>query len=462
VDRNEVAGGTRPPSAKERQARDRGDRDLATAEIESLNYDARGVARVAGKATFIDGALPGETVRFRYQDRRRRYDSGMLAEVLRASADRIEPACPHFGQCGGCSLQHLRPPAQIAYKQRILADALAHIGRVQPQQWLDPLTGPIWRYRRRARLGVRWVEKKGGVLVGFRERRRSFITPLQTCLVLDERVADLLPHLKSLVEGLSCRDRIPQIEVSAGDHAVALVFRHLAPLTGKDREALSLFAHEHGVHVLLQSGGIDSIEALAPSPPAVLSYRIPDFDIQLVFGPTDFIQVNGDMNSRMVLRAMELLAPSAGDHVLDLFCGLGNFTLPLARRSGQVLGIEAEDGLVAAARANAARNDVTNVEFRRANLYDEQGETPWGSFRVDKLLLDPPRAGAMAVIRRLSAPLPERVVYVSCYASTLARDAAYLVNMLGYEFRAAGVMDMFPHTSHVEAIALFVRPPDGK
>jgi len=462
VDRNEVAGGTRPPSAKERRARDRGDRDLATAEIESLNYDARGVAHVAGKATFIAGALPGETVRFRYQDRRRRYDGGMLTEVLRASADRIEPACPHFGQCGGCSLQHLRPPAQIDYKQRILADALAHIGRVRPQQWLDPLTGPIWHYRRRARLGVRWVEKKGGVLVGFRERRRSFITPLQTCLVLDERVAVLLPHLKSLVEALSCPDRVPQIEVSAGDQVVALVFRHLAPLTEKDREALSRFAHEHRVHVLLQSGGIDSIEALAPSSPLALSYRIPEFDLQLEFGPTDFIQVNADMNSRMVSRALELLAPSAGDHVLDLFCGLGNFTLPLARLSGQVLGIEAEDGLVAMARANAERHDVTNVEFRRANLYEEQGEAPWDSFRADKLLLDPPRAGAMPVIKRLSAPLPGRVVYVSCYASTLARDAAYLVNILGYEFRAAGVMDMFPHTSHVESIALFVRSPDVK
>ena len=434
------------------------DDHLATADVESLNYDARGVARIDGKATFIDGALPGETVRFRRLDLRRRHDSGVLVEVLRPSPDRIDAVCPHFGRCGGCSLQHLRPEAQITAKQRILADALQHIGRVQPESWLAPLAGPIWRYRRRARLGVRWVEKKGGVLVGFRERRRSLITPLDTCPVLDERAMILLPHLKRIVEALSCPHRIPQIELSAGDDALAMVFRHLVPLTERDRASLSRFAHDHGVHVLLQGGGVDSIEPLSPALPPALSYRIPDFDVELAFGPVDFVQVNSAMNRLMVSRALELLAPSANERVLDLFCGLGNFTLPLARRSARVLGIEVDEALVAAAGRNARQNAISNVEFRRADLYAEQQEAPWADFRADKLLLDPPRAGAMQVIKRLRPPLPARIVYVSCYASTLARDAAHLVTELGYEFKTAGVMDMFPHTSHVESIALFVRP----
>lgn len=437
------------------------DTELVTADIESLNYDARGVARVDGKATFIDDALPGEMVRFHYVSRRRRHDSGMLAEVLRSSPDRVEPVCPHFGRCGGCSLQHLRPDAQIAAKQRILAHALEHIGRVQPRSWLEPLTGPVWHYRRRARLGVRWVEKKGGALVGFRERRRSLITPLQTCVVLDERVTRLLPHLKPLVDALSCPHRIPQIEVAAGDDAVALVFRHLLPLTAGDRAALARFASDHGVQVLLQGGGVDSIEALSPAAAPALHYRIPEFDVELAFGPADFVQVNAEMNSRMVARAVELLDLAPGERVLDLFCGLGNFTLPLARRAARVLGIEADEALVAAARANAARNDISNVEFRRADLYAVHGEAPWSDFPAEKWLLDPPRAGAMQVIKRLADPRPARIVYVSCYPSTLARDAAYLVHSLGYEFHAAGVMDMFPHTSHVESIALFVRTRDA-
>lgn len=463
MDHREVGGARRPEQAKRGSRAGNASDDLVTTNIESLNYDARGVARVNGKATFVDGALPGETVRFRLVSRRRRHDSGVLAEVIHPSPDRIDPACPHFGQCGGCSLQHLRPEAQIAAKQRILADALRHIGRVQPQSWLAPLTGPVWHYRRRARFGVRWVENKGGSLVGFRERRRSFVTPLKTCPVLDKRVSILLPHLKELIDGLSCPHRIPQVEVAAGDESVALVIRHLLPLTGNDRDTLSRFAEAHGVQMLLQGGGVDSIEPLLPpsASPAPLHYRIPDSDVAFAFGATDFVQVNDEMNRRMVASALELLAPSSEDRVLDLFCGLGNFTLPLARMSGRVLGIEADEALVDRARDNALRNGLANVEFRCADLFVEQGDAPWRDFPANKLLLDPPRDGAMAVIKRLAEPLPARIVYVSCYPSTLARDAAYLTTALGYEFRVAGVMDMFPHTSHVESIALFSRPDNA-
>ncbi len=432
-----------------------------TADIESLNFDGRGVAHVDGKATFIDGALPGERVRFRYTSRRRRFDCGETIEVLRASPDRVDAACPHFGRCGGCSLQHLRPEAQILAKQRVLADALRHIGRVQPQSWFAPLVGPAWHYRRRARFGVRWLEKKGGTLVGFRERNRSFVSPLVTCPVLDERISNLLAPLKRLIDGFSAPHRIPQIEVAAGDESVALVLRHLVPLSERDRAALSDFARTHDVHILMQGGGLNAIDNLWPPHAPELRYRIPEFNVQLDFGPTDFVQINDALNRRMVSRAVELLEPTASDRVLDLFCGLGNFTIPLARHSGQVLGIEAEPALLDAARANAQRNGVDNVEFRQADLYGDNDSAEWRDFPANKLLLDPPRAGAIEVIRKLKTPLPHRIVYVSCLPSTLARDAAFLTTVLGYHLRSAGVMDMFPHTDHVESVALFTRGDDA-
>jgi 23S rRNA (uracil1939-C5)-methyltransferase len=432
--------------------------DTGVATIESLNHDARGVARVNGKVTFIEGALPGESVRFRYLNRRKSYDNAVLLDVLTPSPDRIAPRCPHFGVCGGCSLQHLDLGAQLAAKQRVLANSLIHIGKVEPETWLAPLAGQGWGYRRRARLGVRLVPKKGGVLVGFRERRRSFVTNLSECPVLDERVSRLLPGLRALIAGLSCPDRVPQIEVAVADNAVALVFRHLVALAPADLEQLSAFGERHGLQVYLQGGGPDSMAPLSPRAPEALYYRLPEQEVTVRFGPADFVQVNREVNRQMVAQALALLDLGPTDRVLDLFCGLGNFTLPVARHCARVLGIEADATAVAAGRGNAALNAIANVEFRAGNLYDEAApQDPWGEFQFDKLLLDPPRSGAMEALKRLRAPLPRRIVYVSCSPATLARDGGYLVHALGYRLVTAGVMDMFPHTSHVESMALFVQ-----
>jgi 23S rRNA (uracil1939-C5)-methyltransferase len=340
----------------------------------------------------------------------------------------------------------------------VLADHLAHIGKVGPERWLAPLSGPVFGYRRRARLGVRSVAKKGGVLVGFREKRSTFITPLRECRTLIATASALLPDLKALIDSLSCPDRLPQVEVAAGDSDLALVFRHLVTLTEPDRETLRAFAERHGVQVWLQGGGPESATPLWPRTPEPLHYGLSEFDVRFEFRPTDFVQVNAEMNRLMVSQALALLDPQPQDHVLDLFCGLGNFTLPLARRAQHVLGIEADAHAVALARHNAALNGLSNTEFRVADLYDELGgEVPWGDFRFDKLLLDPPRSGAMEAIKRLCEPLPARIVYVSCYPATLARDSQYLVHVLGYRLAATGVMDMFPQTSHVESMALFTR-----
>lgn len=432
--------------------------EVATVRIESFSHDGRGVGRVGGKATFIEGALPGEVVRFRYLSRRGKYDSGRTVEVVTPSPERVTAPCPHFGTCGGCSLQHLSAPAQLAAKQRILTEQLARLGQVQPETWLDPLHGPAWGYRRRARLGVRRVPGKSEVLVGFREKRKSFIADLESCAVLVPRVSALMPALRKLVTALSCPDRIPQVEVAVGDADTALVIRHLVPLTENDRRQWRDFGEQYHIQIYLQPHGPESLEALWPVNPTPLYYRLPEFDLTLEFHPTDFIQVNAEMNAIAVRQALALLDLKPEDRVLDLFCGLGNFTLPLARRAAQVLGIEVDAGLVAGGRANAVRNGLINAEFRTGDLYDETGPVPWNGFTFNKLVLDPPRAGAMEALKRLAEPLPERIVYVSCYPATLARDAGYLVRALGYRLAAAGAMDMFPHTSHIESMALFVRP----
>ncbi len=447
-------------------------RDVTEARVETFSHDGRGVARIGGKATFIEGALPGETVRFRYLSRHKNYDSGRLVEVVTPSPDRVTPPCPHFGTCGGCSLQYMTPEAQLAAKQQVLVEQLERLGKVKPDTWLAPLSGPAWGYRRRARLGVRRVPSKGGVLVGFREKRKSFIANIGSCAVLMPQVSALLPALRQLITGLSCPDRIPQVEVAVGDTATALVFRHLVPLTENDRTQLRGFGEQHGLQIHLQPHGPESLEAVWPEKcamngavteprmqnPAPLYYRLPEFHVAIRFRPTDFIQVNAELNIVMVHQALKLLELKPEDRVLDLFSGLGNFTLPLARRAAQVLGIEADAELIEGARANAARNGLNNVEFRAGNLYDEAGPAPWAGYTFNKILLDPPRSGAIEAIKRLAEPLPERIVYVSCYPATLARDAEYLVRVLGYRLVAAGAMDMFPHTSHVESMALFVRP----
>jgi len=426
--------------------------------IESLSHDARGVGHVEGKTVFVEGALPGELVEYGILRRKPSFDNATITRVLEASPDRVlSPRCEHFGVCGGCSLQHLQDAAQLRYKQQIVHETFEKIGKVQPIRWLEPLTGPSWGYRRKARIGARLVPKKGGVLVGFREKRSSYITDIKHCHVLDERVARLLPMMRQLIGELSCPDQIPQIEVAAGDNEVVLVFRHLVAFTREDLSDLKDFASSHGVQVWLQPGGPETVKPLAPESPAPLEYALPEFDVEIRFRPTDFTQVNAELNRKMVLRAMELLELDSGDELLDLFCGLGNFTLPLARDCKQVLGIEGDEILVTGARENAKRNNIANVRFMVGDLYKESESPPWGNARFNKMLIDPPRSGALEVIRHIPADGPERIVYVSCYPSTLARDADYLVNELGYRFEAACVMDMFPQTSHVESIALFTR-----
>lgn len=430
--------------------------DMAIARVESLNHEGQGVAHIDGKAVFIHGALPGEEVRFRYHNKRKTFDTGIAVDILRPSPDRVvQPPCPHFGVCGGCTLQHLAPAAQIRAKQQILLDNLVRIGKTPPAEVLPPLTGPAWGYRRKARLGVRLVPKKGGVLIGFREKRSSFITPLTHCETLDSRVANLLPALRELVSGLSCADRLPQIEVAAGDNALALVFRHLEPLIDTDRDALRAFARARDVQVLVQPAGPDSIQPLEPPQSVPLHYALPE-GIDLEFGPTDFVQVNPALNRAMIERALALLAPTRSDRVLDLFCGLGNFTLPLAQRAGQVTGVEVDAALLMRAQGNAQRNGLHNIDWRAANLYDEAAldTLPWRE-PYTAWLLDPPRTGALEVIKRVPIDGPRRILYVSCFPATLARDAEVLVHVKGYRLAAAGVMDMFPQTTHVESLALF-------
>jgi 23S rRNA (uracil1939-C5)-methyltransferase len=435
------------------------DGDTAVATVESLTHDAHGVARIGGKATFIEGALPGERVRFRYHNKRARFDTGVALEVLDPSPDRVPPPCGYFGVCGGCTLQHLEVSAQVRAKERLLAETLQHLGRVRPEVWLPAIEGPGFGYRRRARLGVRFVEKKGGVIVGFRERRHSFITPLASCLTLDARFSSLLPELHDIIARLSLPNRIPQMELAAGDDAGAIVIRHLDPLTPDDYARLRDFAAGRGVGMYLQPGGPETVRPHWPEVGTTLTYGLPAFGLTLAFGPTDFVQVNAAVNRALVERAVSLLDPGPGERVLDLFCGLGNFTLPLARRAGEVVGCESDAALVGRGRENVRRNGVENADFQVADLYGTDVGALWGRMRCDKLLLDPPRAGAMEVIKSLSraADRPRRIVYVSCNPATLARDGEHLVHVLGYRLEAAGVADMFPHTSHIESIALFVR-----
>jgi len=424
--------------------------------IVDLSHDGRGVATHGEKRVFVRGALPGERVRARITDSKRRYDEGETVEILQGSPDRIEPRCPHFGDCGGCSLQHLEPVRQIEYKQNSLLQNLARIGKVSPAEVWEPLTGAAWGYRRKARLSVRHVQRKDRVLVGFRENYGRFVADMQECHVLDSRVAEQLPRISSLVYAMAARQNIPQIEVACGDDVCALVFRHLEPLSDADLGKLREFAGGSGLAVLLQPAGPDSIHALSPES-VDLSFRLPEFGLQYTFGPSDFVQVNADMNRRMVTRAVGLLDPAAGDRVLDLFCGIGNFTLPIATRAAEVTGIEGDAALVAKATGNARRNGLANVRFHVADLAVEPGAAPWLRGGYDSVLVDPPRSGAEFILPHIAAAGARRVVYVSCHPASLARDAGILVHGFGFRLLGAGVMDMFPHTGHVESIALFER-----
>ncbi|MCP5149500.1 MAG: 23S rRNA (uracil(1939)-C(5))-methyltransferase RlmD [Ectothiorhodospiraceae bacterium] len=430
-----------------------------TARIEDIGERGRGVARVDGKVVFVDGGLPGERVRLSMRKRRRRFDEAVVLEVLEPSPDRVEPRCPHFGRCGGCSLQHLAPAAQLALKQRRLLEALTRIGGVEPETVGEPIAGAVWGYRRRARLGVKHVPGKGGVLVGFRERNSAFVAEIDACEVLDPGIGHRLTEMRDALDALDARDRIPQIEVSLGDEAGAMVVRHLDPLTAHDRERLGALGAALGLEVYLQPGGPDTVVRLGGSEvTAPLSYRLPDADVTLAFEPSDFVQVNGGVNRALVARAVEALALEGTERVLDLFCGIGNFTLAVARAASAVTGLEGSVPLVERARANAHANGCRNAAFEVADLTQSALAERWLGDGWDRLLLDPPRSGALEVVQAMRPPFPARVVYVSCHPASLARDAAVLVGEHGYRLARAGVVDMFPHTDHVEAMAVFVHP----
>ncbi|MGH8213832.1 MAG: 23S rRNA (uracil(1939)-C(5))-methyltransferase RlmD [Rhodanobacteraceae bacterium] len=424
--------------------------------ITDLSHDGRGVARVEGKAVFVADALPGERVRARMVRRHRQFDEAQCVEVLQASPERVAPRCPHYGVCGGCALQHLAPAAQIAAKQRVLAENLARIGKAEPQRWLPPLTAEPWGYRRRARLSVKHVPKKGRTLVGFRERDPRFVADLSRCEVLDPALGEKLEALGALLNSLEGAAAIPQIEFSAGDDRRALIFRHLRPLSPADCDRLVAFGREHGFAILLQPGGTDSAHALCPDGMR-LHYRLDEYDLDLGFSPLDFVQVNARLNAGMIAQALHLLDPQPQERVMDLFCGLGNFSLPIARRAGFVCGVEGEAGLIERARANAACNGIGNVEFVVGDLAVDPRGAAWARAEFDKWLLDPPRTGAAALLEHLPGKSVRRVVYVSCHPGSLARDAGTLVQRHGFALSAAGVMDMFPHTAHVESIAVFDR-----
>ncbi|MEM7707761.1 MAG: 23S rRNA (uracil(1939)-C(5))-methyltransferase RlmD [Pseudomonadota bacterium] len=432
------------------------------ATIEDLSHDGRGVARVDGKAVFIHGALPGESVRFRLTGRRKAFDMGQVVEVLEPSASRTEPRCPNFERCGGCALQHLAPEAQLKAKQRVLEENLRRIGGVTPQRWLAPLAGGSWGYRRKARLSVRNVPGKGRVLVGFRERMGRYVCDMTECHTLIPEVGMRLAEISDCIGGLSIPDEIPQLEVAAGDDQLVLVVRHLKELTADDRERLAALGESLDAHIWLQSGGPDTVQPLvAGEPPASLTFSLDQTNahgdaLRFDFSPLNFVQVNAEMNRQMVSHTLDALALSSEHRVLDLFCGLGNFTLPIAAACRSAVGVEGEESLVALARHNARLNRIENAEFFAADLREDHAATAWGQGSYDRVLLDPPRSGAAELLPLLDALAAPRLVYVSCHPGSLARDAGELVGR-GYELVSAGIMDMFPHTGHVESIAVFTR-----
>ncbi|HSY06135.1 MAG TPA: 23S rRNA (uracil(1939)-C(5))-methyltransferase RlmD [Steroidobacteraceae bacterium] len=443
-------GGARPQQATAAAAQ--------TAVVCGLTQQGEGVVH-GGKTAFIAGALPGERIRFRRTRRHRQHDDGELLEVLEPAAGRVTPRCAHFGTCGGCALQHLAPEAQLAAKEQQLRDTLTRLAAASPQRWLPPLTGPVWGYRRRARLGVKYVRKKGRVLVGFRERAAPYVAQLERCEVLAAPLGALIAPLAQMLGELSIREQLPQIEVAIADNATALVLRVLSAPSAADLTRLAAFAAAHAVRLYLQPQGLESVRELGAAAQP-LYYRLPQFDLEMQFAPTDFIQVNGAVNAALVTRAVELLELTPDSAVLDLFCGLGNFTLALARSAQRALGVEGERALLERARGNAARNGLGNAEFQHADLSappDPQAAWLRGSY--SHMLLDPPRSGARALLAAVAQLAPERVLYISCHPGSLARDVGVLVHEHGLTLEAAGVVDMFPHTAHIESLALLGRRP---
>lgn len=442
-------------------------------KVESLDLEAQGVAHNAeGKVVFIEGALPGEEVQVVTGRKKNNWEQASLVHMRRESSQRVRPGCPHFGlhagACGGCKMQHLHTGAQVAVKQRVLEDNLWHLGKVRAETLLRPIEGPAWGYRYRARLSVRYVAKKGEVLVGFHERKSRYVADMQVCKVLPEKVSAMLLPLRALIAGMAERDRLPQIELAMGDEVIALVLRHLNPLPDGDRSLLRAFAAEHGVQWWLQPKGPDSVQLLDAGGPE-LAYALPEFGVLMPFKPTDFTQVNPHINRVLVGRALRLLDVQPDERVIDWFCGLGNFTLPLATRAREVLGIEGSEALVQRSRENAARNGLAGkTAFVARNLFEMTPQLLAADGVAERWLIDPPREGAFALAKAVAdiaqdpglAPgwtPPQRIVYVSCNPATLARDAGLLVNVAGYRCTAASAVNMFPHTAHVESIAVFER-----
>lgn len=426
--------------------------------IESLDQEGRGIAHADGKVIFIEGALTGETVSYASYRKKPSFELAQMTQLYRAASIRVTPKCVHFGVCGGCSMQHLDARVQVAVKQRILEDSLARIGRVKPQTILPAIYGQSWGYRERARISVKYVIKKGKTLVGFHEKRSSFVADMQSCEILAPKIASLIAPLARLVEGLSIRDKLPQIEVAVGENVDVLVLRVMAPLSEADEAVLRAFADLHRIQFWLQTKGPETIVPFYPLDAPALSYSLPELNIIMPFAPGEFTQVNSALNRVMVSRAMRLLNPQADERIVDFFCGLGNFTLPIARSGAQVMGIEGSDALVKRAGQNAGTNALSgNTQFKSMNLFEMNEAKLAGLGKFDKWLIDPPRDGAMELVKAITPEIaPELIVYVSCNPATLARDAAELVQR-GYVLKSAGVMNMFPQTSHVESIAVFVK-----
>jgi 23S rRNA (uracil1939-C5)-methyltransferase len=428
--------------------------------VESLDQEGRGIAHADGKVIFIEGALPGEVVTYNAYRKKPSFELAQVGQVIKPGFTRVSPRCSHFGVCGGCSMQHLEARAQVAAKQRVLEDNLKHIGRVEPELILPAVYGEAWGYRYRARLSVRYVRKKEAVLVGFHEKRSSFVADMQRCEVMPRRVSCLIMPLRRLVAGLSVRERLPQIEVSLGENVDVLVLRILEPLLPRDEALLRNFADRYRIQFFLQSGGPRTAFPFYPENAPELNYILPEFDIVMPFHPTEFTQVNPAMNRILVRRALALLEPQADERIADMFCGLGNFTLPIARRGARVVGYEGSAALLQRARENASYNELaSSTQFVEANLFEIKEGWMREQGHFDKMLIDPPREGAIAVVTSLSEEDgPRRIVYVSCNPATLARDAGVLVHRKGYALKAAGIVNMFPHTAHVESVAVFEQP----
>ena len=428
--------------------------------IESLDHEGRGIAHADGKVIFIEGALTRELVTYSTYRKKNNFEQAQVGQILRNSFMRVQPKCASFGVCGGCSMQHLDAGAQVAVKQRVLEDNLQRIGKVKPEVVLAPIFGQPWAYRQRARLSVRHVLKKGKTLVGFREKNGKYVADLLHCEILPPKIAGLLPLLAKLNEGFTSRDIVPQIEVAVGDKVDVLVLRILASLSPSDEAAIKAFADRHQVQFWTQTGGPDTVKPFYPLDAPALSYSLPEFGVTMPYAPTEFTQVNSDLNRLMVSRAMRLLKPQAHERIADFFCGLGNFTLPIARSGAKVMGVEGSDALVKRGVQSAQYNGLNgNTEFRAMNLFEMTESVLADLGKFDKWLIDPPRDGAIELVKAITPELaPHRIVYVSCNPSTLARDAEVLVHVKGYVLKAAGVMNMFPQTSHVESIAVFERP----